>query len=154
MKIIHFTTCILSLFLICNCASKTKDGNPIGIKDDKQGKNLTEIYWQLTELNGKPVSEFPAQNKEPYILLKEERNRVEGTGGCNSMGGSYVLKGENRITFSDLIATEMACPGMELESEFHKALQITDSYETNGKELRLHNESAGLVAVFQASSGK
>ena len=154
MKIIHITTCIISFFLISNCASKAKDGNHSGTKDDKQGKNLTEIYWRLTELSGKPVSEFPAQNKEPYILLIEERNRVEGTGGCNSMGGSYVLKGENQITFSNLIATEMACPGMELESEFHKALQITHSYESNGKELKLHNESGGLVALFQASSGK
>lgn len=114
--------------------------------------NLVDIYWKLSEINNISVAGYPAQNKTPYLMLKEEGNRAEGTGGCNSMGGTYELTGENNISFSQLISTKMACPDMMMETEFHAALEAARSFKTDGKVLTLSNDKGISVAEFVAST--
>ena len=154
MKMLHITTCILSILLIYNCSSRKNNDNPAVIKYNGHAVTLTKIYWKLTELNGKPVSGYAAQNKEPFLMLKKEGNRAEGTGGCNGMGGTYKLYEKDKIDFSQLISTKMACGDMVLETEFHKALEMTASYQSNGKELKLFDENGVLLARFEASTRK
>ena len=114
--------------------------------------NLLDIYWKLSELNNISIAGYPAQNKTPYLMLKTDGNRAEGTGGCNSMGGTYALTGDNNISFSQLISTKMACADMMMETEFHAALEATKSYQTDGKVLTLLNERRIPVARFDAST--
>lgn len=157
------TFLMLPLFavLLMQCA------NPVKTEEDTQGDdlpqatepsttvktgNLLDIYWKLSELNIISIAGYPAQNKTPYLMLITEGNRAEGTGGCNSMVGTYALTGENNISFSDLITTKMACPDMKMETEFHAALEATRTYQTDGKVLTLFNERGIPVARFDAST--
>lgn len=85
-------------------------------------------------------------------MLKKEGNRAEGTGGCNSMGGTYQLTAEDAISFSQLISTKMACPDMMMETEYHAALEETKKYRSDGKTLILMNEAGVPLAKFEASA--
>jgi heat shock protein HslJ len=66
-------------------------------------------------IDSQAVSSVPA-GAEAYLTFGEG-NRVEGSTGCNSLHGSAVEQGD-RITFSQLATTKMACADekMRLES--------------------------------------
>lgn|SRR5690606_14548846 len=110
---------------------------------------VTEKYWKLTEINGQPVSgDF---NKEPHFILKKEDNRVTGNGSCNGFGGSYTLDEENnRISFSELFSTKMACPDMSVEQVFMDVLSKVDNYSLNGDTLTLNKARMAPLAKFEA----
>ncbi len=116
----------------------------------KVNTGILEKYWKLTELNGKAVPAGPAFNKEPHVMFKLKGSRVTGNGGCNSFSGTYELKNNNRITLSKLISTLMACPDMDTESLFLKALQMADTYDVRGDTLILIKARMAPLARFRA----
>ncbi len=116
----------------------------------KVNTDILEKYWKLTELNGKPVTAGPEVKKEPHILFRLKGSRVTGNGGCNSFSGTYELKNNNRITLSKLITTLMACPDMDSESMFLKALQMADTYDVRGDTLILNKARMASLARFRA----
>lgn len=116
----------------------------------QDASGLTERYWKLTELYGKPVA-TAGQQKEPHLILKDSTNRVTGNGGCNGLMGGYELGPGNRLRFTQMASTMMACPDMTTETEFKKALETADSYTLRGDTLVLNRARmaplARLVAV-------
>jgi copper homeostasis protein (lipoprotein) len=116
----------------------------------KLPEGLTEKFWKLTELNGKKIVVGATFNKEPHIILKNQETRVKGHGGCNSFFGTYELKPGNRITISQIGNTLMACPEMETETQFLKAIQAADSYFLKGDTLILHKAGMAPLARFEA----
>ena len=155
----YLTMTAFFLFLL-SCAEKPADENQSADENKtiaidtatkkSYSSTVTDVRWELTELDGKLVSQYPAQNKEAYIMLKTD-GTIEGTGGCNGMGGNYSLASGGKISFSNLISTKMACPDMTLESDFHKALESVDSYSTDGKMLMLGNEAKPMLAKLKAA---
>lgn len=111
---------------------------------------LTEKYWKLTEIYGKPVTVSATMKKEPHMILHTAENRINGTGGCNNFMGTYELKGMDRISFGKLAGTMMACPDMEVENNFMKALGEADSYTINGDKLVLNRARMAPLARFEA----
>ena len=147
--------CFLLFSAACVSTQKEKE-KPIVAETPKapeKSSTLLLTHWKLTELNGKKITEYSAQNHEPFILLKENKE-VQGTGGCNSMGGYFELKGENEIIFSELRATEMACQGMELERDFYPFLSEVRTYVIHDSILTLNNEDGSLSAQFKVSDLK
>jgi len=41
---------------------------------------------------GKPTGVTPADKKEVHLQLRKATGNVEGFGGCNGFGGSFVTK--------------------------------------------------------------
>ncbi|MCA6438755.1 MAG: META domain-containing protein [Sediminibacterium sp.] len=122
-------------------------GTQRGIITDK---GITEKYWKLIQLNGKPIT-VSAKGKEPHIILKKEGNKVNGSGGCNSFMGSYALKEGGRIQFSQMASTLMACIHDDgTEAAFLKALSKADSYFIKGDTLQLNRAKMSPLAVFKA----
>lgn len=116
----------------------------------KDPGGLTEKYWKLTELNGQPVT-TEEQNREPHMILREEGARVHGNGGCNSFNGTYELQEGNRIRFSKMASTMMACPGdSDVEARFHQVLEQADNYSLNGDTLTLNKARMAPLARFEA----
>lgn len=111
---------------------------------------LKEKYWKLTEINGKPVKVDSTFMKEPYMIFKEAQNQVNGNGGCNGFGGEYELKALNRIRISKLVSTQMACPALDIENQFTKALTEADNYYVNGDTLILNKARMAPLARFVA----
>jgi len=84
--------------------------------------------WQLIELNGQAVAAMSKPAKTPYIQFDSTR-RVSGNNGCNQFFGTYELEKHNRIQFSAMGSTRMAClDNNTLESELMDVIAKTDSY--------------------------
>lgn len=116
-------------------------------------KSLPEIinkYWKLMELRGKKVQHNQKNNREPHMVLKTDGNKVHGSGGCNTFNGSYDLMEGNRITFSKLATTLMACENMETEQEFFKVLEMADNYFISADTLVLNKAKMAPLARFEA----
>jgi heat shock protein HslJ len=107
-------------------------------------ESLDQTSWTLVMIEQIPVL------KDVPTALRFADGRVSGSGGCNSISGSYKTKG-SVIIFSDMIATEMACAEKQMTQEA-KLLsllngKVTARYTVNG-DLILANES-GQRATFR-----
>lgn len=112
---------------------------------------ITEKYWKLKTLDGKEVKMSKNQQKEVYFMLKTDENRVVGFAGCNSISGTYTLEKGNRIRFSQMGTTLMACPDVAFnEAEFLKVFELADNYTINGDTLSMNVGRRAPLAVFEA----
>jgi uncharacterized lipoprotein NlpE involved in copper resistance len=114
--------------------------------------NLLDTRWKLTELMGQPVEsavEGNEENKDLYIILKTEENKVEGFGGCNNFMGNYEIQEGDRITFSKMVSTKKACANMETETAFFQVLETADSYHFDNSTLMLHKAKMAPLAKFE-----
>jgi copper homeostasis protein (lipoprotein) len=129
--------------------NKIADGNASRYVLSKSNFEILEKYWKLVELNGKDVVADSTFIKDPHIIFKGN-NRIMGNGGCNSISGEYKIESLNRITFSKMISTKMACEQMGLESEFLESLQKADSFNVVGDMLMLSRARMAPLARFKA----
>jgi copper homeostasis protein (lipoprotein) len=116
------------------------------------GATLETTYWKLVRLRGKPVVASRAQQSEPHLILHPgSERRVAGSGGCNRLSGGYSLDGD-RLTFSRVAATRMACPdGMDQEGEFLETLASVGRWRIAGGRLELISPSGPQpAATFEA----
>jgi heat shock protein HslJ len=114
------------------------------------GQALQDIYWRLTELMGKPIGVTPNGKREIHIKLISEGKKVEAFAGCNGVGGTYEINAGNRIRFSNLIGTMMACDEMATENSLLEALKMTDNYSLNGNTMTLNKARMVPLARFEA----
>lgn len=114
-----------------------------------QTADLSGKEWKLLTMNGEAVemdSEFPA---EAHLIFDEENNSVTGNGGCNSFGGTLELTGDGEIAISDIVSTQMACPNLDIENQFHEALREAKHYHVASNTLTLHGENHENVVTLQ-----
>lgn len=114
---------------------------------DLTGKCILNTRWRLVEIFGKPVA---GNERFPFILIDDKEERISGFGGCNSISGSYELRAGNRIRFTNMATTMMACPDMDAEQEFFNVLDMTDNFACDGKNLFLHKARMAPLAKFEA----
>jgi putative lipoprotein len=109
---------------------------------------LTDVQWTLAEVNGKAV-----ENDAPqvYIKLVEKTQRVEGSGGCNRLMGSYQVEGRT-LHFKQTGTTMMACNGevMDQERAFIGALDATESFRVHNTTLMLMGKDGKVLALLEA----
>jgi heat shock protein HslJ len=117
----------------------------------KKNQEITEKYWKLIEINGQKVTADNFASKEPHFILKTTDKRVNGNGGCNSFFGSYELQANsNRISFSKIGSTKMACIKPTVENEFFNVLETTDNYTVKNDTLQLNKARMAPLAKFVA----
>ncbi|HJS19969.1 MAG TPA: META domain-containing protein [Anaerolineales bacterium] len=106
--------------------------------------------WTLTAY-GPQSSTIPAVADSQAGLTFNEDGSVTGNSGCNGLGGTYEVDGD-QITFSPFVSTLMACddPIMSQEGAMHQVLNGTVSYAIDGDVLTLTNDS--MVLVFTSAS--
>ena len=109
---------------------------------------VAERYWKLTELYGNPVTSPQEESRIASITFDKSQLQVSGSGGCNSFSGGYTMSKGNKVTFSPLISTKMACDIMEQESQFFKALSETVSYIVKDDQLSFRDSTDATVARF------
>ncbi len=101
--------------------------------------------WELVELNGAP---FPTttDGERPHLIFLEDAQRVAGSAGCNRIMGSYTLRKDGSLELGPLATTMMACPDMEAEAAFLKALSEFGSTRRENGALLFFDE-AGRTTV-------
>ncbi|MFN5515460.1 MAG: META domain-containing protein [Cyanobacteriota bacterium] len=121
------------------------------VADTTPDASLTNTYWKLTELRGRPISPGAEQKREIHLILQTQNNRVQGFAGCNRFQGEYTLEEKTGyLRFSPLMTTKMACPALNLETEFLKALEMADSFSIKGDSFTLNKARMAPLAKFQA----
>jgi copper homeostasis protein (lipoprotein) len=115
------------------------------------GIPLKGTRWVLDEIMGQPVVQR-GDERAPWFILSGDENRIHGFGGCNTFNGSYTLQEGGRISFSQMGATKMACPDLDVDYEsmvfevFHQA----DNYSQRGDMLLLNLSGMAPLAVWRA----
>lgn len=146
IAIISYFALFSTLILSCKSTNPSAPSN-----SQEEMSDIQEKYWKLIELKGKPfVMKGGDQQQEPYFILKKEDNRVNGSTGCNRMMGTYTLAEGNRISFSQLAQTRMACVDMSVERPFIEVLETVDNYTIKGDSLSLNKARMAPLAKFVA----
>ncbi|WP_049792057.1 copper resistance protein NlpE N-terminal domain-containing protein [Christiangramia forsetii] len=97
--------------------------------------------WALETIN----SEKFESSKVPNLDFNLKEQRVSGFGGCNRITGPITINEEN-IEIGNLVATKMACPNMEMENQFLKAITGKSfNFEIGNNQLILSSEETELV---------
>ena len=107
-------------------------------------------FWRLTELMGKPIPRKGEDRQDPSLRFVREGNKVSGFGGCNQFGGGFKLADGNRLQFTQVFATQMACEDMDIETEFLEVLDRTDSFHLADGILTLLRARMAPLAKFEA----
>lgn len=132
---------------------KNEDGETLAIFKQRiqEDEGVTEKYWKMRTLKGKEVKMAENQEKEIHFILKTEENRVNGFSGCNSFHGTFNLKDEDKIEFSQMAGTMKACPDVTIDE--HEILQVfekANQYEQQDDKLVLSDEQGEQLAEFEA----
>jgi heat shock protein HslJ len=101
--------------------------------------------WKLVSY-GPAGAQIPAVEGAEAGLTFNEDGMVTGNSGCNGLGGSYTVEGD-QITFSEVVATLMACDDsrMRQEDAVQQVLAGTATFKIEGNALTLTNNDMALV---------
>ena len=128
--------------LLAACATAEQDQPPA------QSAVLLDTEWMLVSLNGNALIE----GKD--ITLRFGEGSLEGSGGCNTYGGSYTAS-EDSLRLSGVYATEMACMEpkgiMDQERAYLNALNAAVRYRVDGDRLELYDEAGAQILAFVAA---
>jgi heat shock protein HslJ len=111
---------------------------------------LEGTEWRLVDIGGQPSPAGADSMRHPGFTLLAEGRKVRGSAGCNRLMGTYHLDGE-KLKFGPLATTRMACPAMETETAFLKALKQTTRYEINGSSLTLYGADTAVARLEAAA---
>jgi len=100
---------------------------------------LDGTQWELLAFESKESS--PSIPDQPLFLVRFQGGSLGLQGGCNSIGGHYVLE-NGRITITFSKKTEVDCSYLgpdinDVEEAFFAAMQTFDSYTLEGEQLRI-----------------
>jgi heat shock protein HslJ len=111
------------------------------VADSGGGDPLADTSWTLSDLYGAAVT-----GTAPTIAFTD--TDMNGTGGCNSFGGTYATEGDT-ISFGPIASTLMACEGptMEQETVYLAALDGAQTYAIDGDSLRITGGAGSLTFV-------
>ena len=124
---------LLFALLLTACAAKSSASSAL------QGT------WKLTQYGSSDVM-MPAVEDADASLAFADDGTVSGSGGCNSLGGTYEVKG-SEITFGAITSTLMACDDARnaQESFVTQVLTGTAQYEVDAQTLTITNGDKVLV---------
>lgn len=110
-------------------------------------KDLDNTAWQVTG--------WSTSSLDPTITnitLSFEDHKIGGNGGVNSYSANYSLGLNNKLTFGDIAATEMASldPAINLvELMYFNLLPQTKYYELNNNTLKLLDENKNELLILE-----
>lgn len=111
---------------------------------------LLNTRWRLVEIDGQPVT-LVAGQREPFLQLSGEGNRVRGFDGCNGLSGRFE-QGSDGLLFKALALTRPGCAGAAgaQEASYLAALQATASRQIVGDALWLRDAQGRVRLRFAA----
>ena len=120
---------IAALAAVAALAAGRRNPLPFLPEEEAAGRSSAPEWRTSFQLGGKAVK--PEEGKFTLTFLAEE-NRIAGVGACNRIMGKYEATEKGVLKIGPLASTMMACPGMEQEDAFTKALESTTHYDMDG----------------------
>lgn len=148
---------VLSLSLLCclilfSCKTQEASQTKTEIPDTKAEAQLVGSKWVLTKLNGDILNLSNTELEQPFIKLTAKDRGVGGNGGCNAFGGTFRLKDNQNIEFSQMLATMKYCDDNGIESAFMGNIHKAASYIIVNNELTFKDENGYVLATFEVSA--
>jgi heat shock protein HslJ len=129
-------TVLLSLNYSC------KNQEEAQAKSEESEMEITNLSWQLQELNSERVKSEDYMRGLPYIVLSDSA-AMSGSTGCNQFTGTYSLK-ETDTFFKPSAMTKMSCPG-DGEMQFLEAIKKVNASVAKGDSLVLMSDEKALM---------
>ena len=143
----HHLILILSTIFAIGCSNPkqmTKEN-----QESMTAPLITNTTWKLSKLENQSVEKIHRHQNDIHFVLSYD-GRVTGFSGCNIFNGTYTLEKGNRIRFSKMASTRMACPDLAFkESDFMQVFELADNYTLNGNTLMLNVGRRAPLAEFQ-----
>lgn len=159
MKTKFATLAVIVLTIVsCNTTKKsnqTTTGNSTNMSGNNTvtSEDITNSTWQLTQLEGAAVDQSDTEGDKIHFVLHGADSTVTGYSGCNIFNGTYSLEKGNRIKFSKMASTRMACRDAKVnENEVLKVFELADNYTINGEALMLNVGKRAPLAVFKKAA--
>ena len=91
--------------------------------------------WIVTAIVEKSI----ATDEKPFIEFDTVEKRIHSRGPCNIINSPFELSVDNvcAISFPAPMSTMMACPELELEGEYLKAINNVAAFRIDGERLEL-----------------
>jgi len=142
----------ISLFALTIIGCKSVKDSNTEITTAIPSEIIFDITWTLSKLDGATLENSEQNGQTIHFTLHSEDNRVSGYSGCNTFMGIYTVEKGNRISFSQLASTRMACPDSQIkEQEILDIFNLADNYSTSGNTLTLNKAKRAPLAVFYKS---
>jgi len=135
-KIRFLSVTLIFVFILAACG-----------KTGGSAADLKSNSWLLTSLNGTPVVSGST------VTLTFDKKSLGGSGGCNSYGGDYTLRG-TKLSMENIYSTEMYCEAsgmMDQEAQYFELLSKAESFSISGDVLTL-STSSGDTLVFEKTT--
>ncbi|OED43748.1 hypothetical protein ACH42_09320 [Endozoicomonas sp. (ex Bugula neritina AB1)] len=131
--------------VLCGCSAMNKQTQV----DPELVKNKT---WVLMSMNGQSASSESRVTIEFRPSLPDQ-GRISGRAQCNNYFGGYRVA-DNKITFSSLGSTKMACPTnlMDKEKQYLDAFPMVDSLNIQDNELTLKQRNGSMNLTYVAET--
>lgn len=121
MKISFIIFIILLILTGCSTAEKINEVKSLP---------LMQTRWEIQSINSVKI------DSSRIYLLFEDDGKLRGNAGCNSLGGKYEASAGN-IILTNIITTKMACPDLDKENLFLRAIQKSETYKILGSTLTI-----------------
>lgn len=108
--------------------------------------------WTLKSLAGGGISALFPETK-PTIEFNLAENRLYGKGGCNNYNASFALATDT-LMVKPIMSTMMACPQLEGEGIYTKALADTSTIAIVGDVLQVSKNGALLLEFEKSQESK
>ena len=99
--------------------------------------------WLVTTIGEKGIDAA----EKPFIEFNTVEKRIHSRGPCNIINSSFELKTDDAcaISFPAPMSTMMACPELELEGVYLKALNNVAAFRIDGGKLKLLNADNSVL---------
>ena len=130
----------------CN-TSKKSSSEP---SNDSKANVIENTKWVITTLEGQNIANPESNGEIIQFTLNSEDNRVNGFSGCNTFMGTYKIEEGNRISFSQMGVTRMACPDSEInEAQILSVFETADNFTIYDGILSLNKAKMAPLAQFK-----
>jgi len=150
-KTLLYSAILTVAFFATSCGSQQQSSYPATtealVSAATESAVITGRHWHLVELSGNAIEATSA------FIFFDEDGTVHGNLGCNTFSGSFVQQSGNRISFSQLVNTQMLCfQGMEIEAEMARILHEADNYNLTETQFVLNRARMAPLARFEEVS--
>ena len=147
MTIKTTTLALIALTIMsCNTGKKTNSES----SNASEAPTIENTKWIITTLEGHDITDPQSNGRDIHFTLNSQDNRVNGYSGCNTFMGTYKIEDGNRISFSQLGMTRMACPDSEInEAQILKVFETADNFTISNGILALNKAKMAPLAEFK-----
>ena len=147
MTIKTTTFAIIAMTIMsCNTSKKASSDS----SGTSEANAIENTKWVISTLEGQNIADPQSNGRDIHFTLNSEDNRLNGYSGCNTFMGTYKIEEGNRISFSQLGMTRMACPDSGInEAQILKVFETADNFTVYNGVLALNKARMAPLAQFK-----